>query len=199
MKRLTTAGLLAAAMLLTGCSAATSQPTACKAGYYLEPESHRCIPYTSATPLPTPTPTPAQVGTLANPWPPGDSLRITKDGADAYTVTVRLVAANANDLIAQANHYNDAAPAGQHYVLVEFTFTGAQDAPIDPAALSYDWQASDQDGRLYQHERVVVPGKNLSEAPELYNGQSYVGQAAYLVPDSTTALLMTEAGHYVAL
>jgi hypothetical protein len=141
-----------------------------------------------------------ETGGLDNPWPKGYEPTITESGADLYTVAFTLVDGDANAAIHEANQFNEAAPAGQHYVIIEATFTGLDaDFPVSPGSAMWDWSIADQDGAIYQSGLVVTPGESISGAPDLYKGQSYTGQEAYLVPDGTTVLYMSALGKYVTL
>lgn len=153
-----------------------------------------------AAPTPTPEPVVDDQGSLTNPFPIGYPVSITESGADYYTMTAKLISADASGDIAQANQFNDPAPNGMKYVLVEFTFTGANaDNPVRPGSALYSWQLADQDGKLYNDAIVVTPGESISGAPELYKGQTFTGQTAYLVPVGTTKLFMSTLGKYLAL
>lgn len=144
------------------------------------------------------TPEP-EAGSLENPFPAGYEVTITSGGADAYSVVFRLIDADAGAALAQANQFNDPAPAGMKYVLIEATFTGLNnDFPTSPGGEMYTWNISDG-SQLFQPAFAVTPGESISGAPDLYAGQSFTGQEAYLVPVDAAVLYMSALGSYVAL
>jgi hypothetical protein len=187
-----------AVVIIVGSAIAPKTPTTAAAK---SPSAAAESPAAADTPEPEYTPSPAapEEGSLENPWPAGHTAHVTKSDAPYYSVSAKLVSSNANQAMKDANQFNDPAPAGSHYVLVEYTFTGEGDDSVDPGVESFDWQVADQDGHVYQSESAVTPGNDLSGAPELYKGQVYTGQEAYIVPDSTTTLYVSALGKYIAL
>lgn len=140
-------------------------------------------------------------GTLKNPYPVGSEMVISESGGnELYTYTAHLVDGNADGALAEANQFNDLAPAGMKYLLIEATFTGKSDVrPIRPGVEAYSMQVATPDGRLFQQATVVTPGEGISGAPELYNGQSFTGQIAYIVPGNSDSWYLTSLGTYLIL
>ncbi|RPJ50538.1 MAG: DUF2510 domain-containing protein, partial [Methanobacteriota archaeon] len=84
----------------------------------------------------------AEAGTLANPHPAGYVLSIENLvlHKDQYTVSARMLDGNAFPALLAANQFNEPAPAGMKYVLMEYTITGlAVDKPIMPGVEAYNW------------------------------------------------------------
>jgi len=153
-------------------------------------------------PVEEPAPPVAKEGSLENPWPLGHVMTIKNLtlNLDQYTVQATVLNSDAAVALIEANMFNDGAPAGMKYVLMQYTITGlSEDKPITPGVEAYNWNLADQNGSLYQQAFVVTPGESISGAPDLYAGQSFVGQAAYLVPIDTTALYFSAYGGFVAI
>ncbi|WEG09301.1 hypothetical protein PU630_01690 [Microbacterium horticulturae] len=201
MKRHLIAGLaLVAALATTGCSAvaaASASPSTEPDVVY--PDGYGPDDASEADEPTDPVETTPDVGTLDNPYPQGEAAVISQDDEDYYSVAFTLADADADKEVAAANQFNDKAPSGFHYVVVEATFTGLSSEAVDPAVEMWDWQIADQDGNLYQSASIVTDTTELDDAPELHKGQKYTGVEVYAVPDATEALYMSALGSYVAL
>lgn len=138
-------------------------------------------------------------GSLASPLPKGYVATITRDGDDFYSVQVAVQDADAWPALQQANQFNDPPGPGEKYILVSFTFTGLSSEPVDPSLEIYDYSIATPDGRLFTDAFAVVPGTDLSDSPELYDGQSFTGNVAYLVPADSSSWLVTAFGSYIQL
>jgi hypothetical protein len=157
-----------------------------------------------STPLPEPEPEPAapEAGTLENPGPAGSA--ITSEGWDGttYDTVVTTVVNPANEQVSAANMFNEAAPAGQHYVLVgvKITNTTADTTKaVNPGFAASTLALVDAaTGQSYPQADAVTP-RPLWQVADLYSGQSGEGDVAFLVPDAVTSLLIADGGVFVAL
>jgi hypothetical protein len=158
-------------------------------------------PIESAEPAPVKVETVPTEGTRENPYPAGYVVTMSDIGGnELYTVAARLVEADATASIAQANQFNELAPAGFKYIIVEYTITGLNaTTPVMPGVEAYDWQIMTENGSISEQEWVVAPGATISGAPDLYEGQTYVGQAVYTVPAEAATFTFTTLGLYVSL
>lgn len=158
-------------------------------------------PEPTEEPVEAPEPA-AKEGTLANPWPTGYTFTISDKtaGVNLYSASVALIDNDAQAALLSANQFNDLAPEGQRYVLVQATVTGLNaDKPVSPGMEAFSWNLADANGTLYRQSFVVTPGEDLSGAPELYEGQSFTGQIAFLVPADANPLYFSAYGGYIAL
>ncbi|MFA5564309.1 MAG: hypothetical protein WC184_00235 [Acidimicrobiia bacterium] len=108
-------------------------------------------------------------GARDNPYTLGSTL-VSDKGLE---ITVNSVNFEAGPIIAAENMFNDPAPAGSQYILINVTVTNGTDEPIDPG-----WEVNIEaigsknqvHGKCYQ----VTPN-NLRDAPQLYPGGSASG------------------------
>jgi len=70
---------------------------------------------------PAPVAPVAKPGSLANPWPVGDTVIIDRGGVERYTFTARMIDGDAWNALYEKNYLNDPAPEGMKYVLMEYT------------------------------------------------------------------------------
>lgn len=164
-------------------------------------EAESNSPSPKATPTPKPTQA-AEIGTFKNPGPAGASIQSTGFDGTTYDTIVTSVNWTANQYIADANMFNDAAPAGMHYVVVTFQVTNTTaDAAkaVLPGAAIYDVSLVDGvSGQSYPQASVVLPN-DMSSQNEIYSGQVAAGEAAYLVSDSAQQLLFASGGVFIRL
>lgn len=198
-KRIIAAAALVLALTITGCSSAKyadgDSPKAPSTQEQPKDEPKDTAP--SEEPAP---PTPVQ-GTLANPYPAGSTLTMSDAGNnELYTISAVMTNGDAAAAVIEANQFNDLPPAGMKYVLVDITFTGIDAVkPVSPSSESYSFKLADEQGVLYNQATVVVPGVEMYTAGDLYAGQSFTGQAAFIVPADQRALFLTAVGSYLAL
>ncbi|UOE45934.1 hypothetical protein [Agromyces larvae] len=154
------------------------------------------------TPEPAPEPPAPALGTIKNPAPVGVPITSTGFDGTTYDTTAALTVNPANEYIAQTNQFNDAAPAGYHYIVVTLTITNTSaDAAkgIRPGTAAYDVSVVDEaTGQSFSHTSTVLPN-SISGQNEIYSGQTAVGEQAYLVPDTAGALLIASGGVFVRL
>lgn len=157
-------------------------------------------PDTIETPTEEPVSAP-NLGTLANPAPFSTPVKIKDWDNTTYDVTFTGYIPDANAIVAEANMFNDAAPAGYHYVLIGASVTNTTaDAskPVRPGSALYSATLTDQNGTSYSQVIAVIPD-DLSGQSEIYTGQTADGNIAFLVPDTTTSLVVGLGGVFVGL
>lgn len=141
----------------------------------------------------------AEAGTAANPMP---QPYVAKGplGGEKYSLTGR-VAADAPD-VTQWNMYNDPAPAGFKWVVVELTMTGIDKDGVEPALAIFDLALSTPEGNTYNSESGLVLGDGMPkmrQGPTLYPGSAFTGNMTFLVPDTATGFMLYDNGSYVTL
>jgi len=126
-------------------------------------------------------------GSRDNPVAIGSSI----SSAD-WTVVVNSVNPDGNAAVAEANQFNEAAPAGSHYELVNYTVT------YNGADSSY---AAEVTVDMVTASGNVVNGFDsmavLSDSfgfDELFAGASSTGSAAFVVPDGESPLVRVQPG-----
>jgi hypothetical protein len=152
----------------------------------------------AAEPAPDAPPAP-EAGTAANPMP---QPYVAKGllGGEKYSLTGR-VAADGPD-VEQWNMFNDPAPAGFKWVVVELTMTGIDEDGVEPSLASFDLSLSTPEGNQYREESGIVLGEGMPrmyEGPTLYPGSSFTGHMSFLVPVASTGFMLHDNGKYIAL
>lgn len=142
---------------------------------------------------------PADAGTVENPSP---QPYVAKGllGGEKYSLTARIVDANANAAVAQYNMFNDEAPAGFKYVIAELTMTGIDEDGVEPSVASIDLSLATPEGNRYDSEYIMFGDgmPSMDDGPTLYPGSKFTGYTAYLVPDSAQSFLLYDNGKYIA-
>ncbi|MCK3770655.1 hypothetical protein MZK47_13330 [Microbacterium aerolatum] len=129
----------------------------------------------------------AAEGTRENPYPLGSTIS-TSD----WTVVVNSHTADGAAAVAEGNQFNEAAPAGSHYEIVNYTvtYTGAESGLA--AETSVDLVTS-SGNVINSYDALVVLADGFG-LDELYNGASATGSQAFLVPDGETATIRVRPG-----
>ncbi|MGU3643872.1 hypothetical protein ACLBXX_02820 [Microbacterium sp. C23T] len=122
-------------------------------------------------------------------------------GGEKYSLTGRVVDANANALVEGWNQFNDDAPAGFKYVVVELTMTGIDPDGVEPSLAEWDLFLTTGEGNRYSNEYIVLDDgmPSMSDGPTLYPGNAFTGYAAYIVPDTAQAFMLYDNGNYISL
>lgn len=131
----------------------------------------------------------AEQGTRENPYP-----LTSKISSDDWTVVINSVNADGNAVVAEANQFNDKAPAGSHYEIVTYTVTYVGDdkglaAEVQLAAVT-------SAGNVVNSFDNIVMLTDSFGIDELYNGASVTGSEAFLVPDGDTVLYRVTPGMF---
>lgn len=115
-------------------------------------------------------------GTRDNPFPAGSVI-----GTDEIEVSFGDANWDANDIVADENQFNDAAPEGSTYVLLPVTFTNvASTEAVTPwLELSVSFVAAD--GRSFDEASAVIP-ESLMDIDDLYEGGTGEGNFVYAIP-----------------
>jgi hypothetical protein len=129
----------------------------------------------------------APVGSRENPATIGSTIT-----GDEWTVVINSFTADANQMVADGNMFNEAPAAGSHYSAVNYTvtYTGSDSSSAALVGLalvtstgevleSFDSLASLPDGMGFD---------------ELYTGGSATGSTAFLVPDGAEVLIRVTPG-----
>jgi hypothetical protein len=151
------------------------------------------------TPTPTPTPAPkvADGKSLATAVPAGSVLK-GSDYSGNYTLQFGQVNWDAGAAIKAANMFNEAAPAGQKYLLVPVTVTNTGTSEVSPGAIMLSLAFVTDDGRSFQPGTtvVVVPNDTLTGA-NLYAGTTITGDIAILIPADVNTGAFAIGGAFV--
>ncbi|WP_260980404.1 hypothetical protein [Microbacterium paludicola] len=129
----------------------------------------------------------AAEGTRENPYPLGSTI-----SSSDWTVVVNSHTADGAAAVAEGNQFNEAAPAGSHYEIVNYTvtYTGAESGLA--AETSVDLVTS-SGNVINSYDALVVLADGFG-LDELYNGASATGSQAFLVPDGETATIRVRPG-----
>lgn len=163
-----------------------------------EPTEEAAAPETSE-PEPAASEAPVATGTIENPAP---QPHVAKGflGGEKYSLTAKIVDANAGALVEQWNMFNDEAPAGFKYVVAELSMTGIDPDGVEPSLASYDLSLATPEGNRYDSEYVVFGDgmPSMNDGPTLYPGSSFTGYTAYIVPEAAQSFVLYDNGEYIA-
>ncbi|MEZ3160465.1 DUF2510 domain-containing protein [Microbacterium sp. BWT-B31] len=105
-------------------------------------------------------------------------------GDDDWQVVVNSVQFAANDAIMAENPYNQPAPDGYEFILVNITTTYVGDDSGIPALLSFGYVTPDG-VTIDWYDPVVLTPDPFPMTTELYTGGSVTGNIAFAVPSET--------------
>jgi hypothetical protein len=128
-------------------------------------------------------------GTRENPLPLGETV-----SDDEWDVTLHSVAEDVDDQIAEENQFNDPAPHGLTYVLVNMsaTYLGEDsDSPMMAVELAYV-SSTGETSASYDH--TVVTPDSFDDFAELYTGGTETGNVALAVPPDDEGTLRVRLG-----
>ncbi|MBC9927964.1 MULTISPECIES: hypothetical protein [unclassified Leucobacter] len=130
----------------------------------------------------------SEKGTRENPLPLGAII-----SSDDWDVVVNSVNLSANDAVASANPYNEAAPEGQQYALVNVsvTYKGADTGM--PAFVQIDYVTATGEVISTWDSFAIAPEPTFG-AGELYAGGQATGNLAFLIPSSADGILRITPG-----
>ncbi len=153
----------------------------------------------ASEPAPAASAAPAATGTIESPAP---QPYVAKGflGGEKYSLTARIVDANANALVAQWNMFNEEAPAGFKYVVAELAMTGIDPDGVEPSLASYDLSLATPEGNRYDSEYIIFGDgmPSMSDGPKLYPGSAFTGYTAYIVPEAAQSFVLYDNGQYIA-
>ncbi|MBO0981974.1 hypothetical protein IPV10_15590 [Microbacterium sp. SD291] len=129
----------------------------------------------------------AAQGSRENPYPLASTI-----SSDEWTVVVNSYTPDGSAIVAGANQFNEAAPAGSHYEIVNYTvtYTGAESALAAEVGVDLVTGAGNV-VNSYDSMAVLEDGFGLDE---LYKDGSATGSVAFLVPDGETVLIRVAPG-----
>ncbi len=132
-------------------------------------------------------PADAAQGTRDNPVPVGTEISNSE-----WRVVINGVNPDGNAVVSEANQFNEPAPAGSHYVIVNYTvtYTGAESSFAAEVMVDLVTSTGNVvDG--YDSMAVLTDGMGMDE---LYTDASATGSQAFLVPDGETYLIRVKPG-----
>lgn len=126
-------------------------------------------------------------GTRENPYP----LQSTVSNDD-WTVVVNSYTADGNATVAAGNQFNEAAPAGSHYEIVNYTVTykGADSSYAAEVGVALVTSG----GKVINTFDSFVTLADSMGLDELYKDGTATGSEAFLVPDGETVLIRLRPG-----
>lgn len=128
-------------------------------------------------------------GTRGTPYPLGSQI-----STDDWTVVINSYTADGNPVVTEGNEYNEAAPAGSHYEVVNYTVTYTGDDKGLAAEVGISFVTSG--GNVINSYDAFVLLADPIGMDELYNGASATGSEAFLVPDGETVLIRVRPGMF---
>jgi hypothetical protein len=128
----------------------------------------------------------AALGTRENPAPLSAPI-----SSENWTVLVNSYAADGNAAVA-ANGFNEAAPAGSHYEVVNYTvtYTGSDSAYGLEVGVDVVTSAGNV---INSYDNFVILDDSMG-MDEMFNGASATGSVAFVVPDGESVLLRVQPG-----
>lgn len=128
----------------------------------------------------------AEQGTRENPYPLASQI-----STDDWTVVVNSHTADGSAAVAEGG-FNDPAPAGSHYEIVNYTvtYTGDESGLAAEVGIAFVTSAGNV---VNSFDNIVLLSDGIG-MDELYNGASATGSQAFLVPDGETALIRVRPG-----
>lgn len=129
----------------------------------------------------------AEAGTKENPVPLGTAI-----SNDDWTVVVNSYNVDGNATVTAANQFNDVAPAGSHYEIVNYTvtYTGADSSYSGEVLVDVVTSA----GNVVDSYTSLVSLPDSIGLDELFTGASKTGSAAFAVPDGETVVVRVQPG-----
>ena len=125
------------------------------------------------------------IGTRANPASIGSTVDLKSAGAVDWEVTLGAPTLNADALVASANEFNEAPPAGDQYALVPVTvvYKGKNsDSPL--VSIIVDFVTADGVTHTSSDTLVVPPDPAFDSIGQLYTGAKATGNVVIAVPSA---------------
>lgn len=132
-------------------------------------------------------PADAAPGSRDNPFPLGSEI-----SNDDWTVVINSVNPDGNAIVAEANQFNEAAPAGSHYEIINYTVTYKGTESSYAAEVMVDVVTS-AGNVVNSYDSLVVLSDEFG-FDELYAGAATTGSVAFLVPDGETIAVRVTPG-----
>lgn len=131
----------------------------------------------------------ADAGTRENPLPIGTLI-----SSSDWDVVINSVNLSASAEVAAANMFNEAAPEGQQYAVVNATVTYKGADSSFPAFVQIDYVTATGEVISTWDSLAVAPEPAFSGGQELYAGGSATGNLAFLIPSSADGILRVTPG-----
>lgn len=128
-------------------------------------------------------------GSRENPFPIGSEI----SNSD-WSVVVNSVNPDGNAVVSEANQFNEAAPAGSHYEIVNYTVTYKGAESSYSAEVTVDVVTS-SGNVVNSYDSLVVLSDDFG-FDELFTDASATGSQAFLVPDGETILIRVTPGYF---
>lgn len=116
------------------------------------------------------------------PLPLGSTLE-----SDDWSLTVNSVNLDGNGAVASENPFNEPAPAGQTYILVNVTLTYTGDDPAGDTPWADIAYVTADGNTINSYDAPVVVPEELDSYTTLYSGASTTGNMGFAVPADTAA------------
>lgn len=121
-------------------------------------------------------------GTREAPFPVGSTLE-----SEGWTLTVNGVNLDANAAVASANEFNEPAPEGQTYILVNVTLTYTGDDAAGETPTQVIEYVTAEGNTINSYDAFAVVPEQLDSLTTLYPGASVSGNVGLLVPVDSVA------------
>ncbi|WP_193103700.1 hypothetical protein [Brachybacterium sp. FME24] len=128
---------------------------------------------------------------LANALPAGSTIDYLGSGGVEVSVTFGEIDWDAEAAVMEANSFNEPAPDGQKYVLVDIAIVNNSEEEFS----NFAWAKIDfvdAEGTVYEDAGQVMPATAAGEDGPAAPGDSTMAQALFLVPED-----LPEGGHFV--
>jgi hypothetical protein len=131
----------------------------------------------------------SEAGTRENPVPLGTSI-----SNESWSVVVNSLNTDGNATVAAGNMFNEPAPAGSHFEIVNYTatYTGAESAYA--AEVTVDLVTSA--GNVVDSFTTLAALPDAIGMDELFTGASTTGSTAFVVPDGETVVIRVQPGFF---
>jgi hypothetical protein len=128
-------------------------------------------------------------GSRDNPLALGETFE-----GDEWTVTINDVEFDADDAVAAENEFNDPAPDGFSYALIDasVTYTG-EDSEMVMMGTEIAFVANSGE-TLQAWDSIAIAPNELDSSAELYQGGSAEGNVAIALPDGDDGLIRVRTG-----
>jgi energy-coupling factor transporter transmembrane protein EcfT len=128
-----------------------------------------------------------EVGTRDNPSTIGSTI-----SSETWSVVINSFNPDAGVAVAEANSFNEAAPAGSHYGIVNYTVTYTGEDSAYAAEVGVDLVTAS--GNVVNSYETMVLLNDSMGLDELFTGASATGSAAFVIPDGEDVLIRVRPG-----
>ncbi|SMG24834.1 hypothetical protein SAMN06296010_1200 [Agreia pratensis] len=111
---------------------------------------------------------------------------------DDWTIVINSFNPDGAAVVAEANQFNEVAPAGSHYGIVNYTVTYTGEDSAYAVEVGVD-MVTGSGNVINGYDALVVLNDSIGLG-ELFTGASATGSAAFVIPDGETALIRVRPG-----